>query len=147
MADRLALRDLAEAYAAAVDHLDLDLFLSLWVDGAVLAVHRDGPDAPPTVERHAPADLPGVIEQLGRYDRRMHIVANQRVEIEGDHATGEVYCEAHHVAGDGDFVMNIRYDDVYRRDGDRWRFERRAVKTLWTSQRQVDPFDPPPARR
>ena len=45
-----------------------------------------------------------------------HFVGNHSIDVAGDEATGEVYCEAHHLAAEGvDHVMFIRYRDRYPR--------------------------------
>ena len=54
-----------------------------------------------------------------------------------DRATGEVYCEAHHVLGSVDLVMTVRYDDDHRKINDARRFLRRAVNVMRTSERAV----------
>ncbi|HMC69221.1 MAG TPA: nuclear transport factor 2 family protein, partial [Mycobacteriales bacterium] len=65
-------------------------------------------------------------------------VANHRCDVQGDTATGETYCIAHHVKGTDDFVMHIRYEDQYVRTPDGWRMKQRDLRLLWTSNEVVN---------
>ena len=128
--DRSDLRHLVESYAIGCDRRDLELLASCFTDGGVLTVHR--PDRP-TSALTAPAELDRIPAGLGRYDHTFHLVGNHRVEVADDDATGDTYCVAHHVSGDVDHVMHIRYEDRYRRTADGWRIATRDVHVLWTS--------------
>src|SRR5690606_32856172 len=114
---------------------DLDLLLQVFADGAVMTIHRG--DKPSTIT--APGDLERIPTGLARYDQTLHVIGNHRVELDGDDATGEVYCTAHHLTGTEDFVMHIRYDDRYRRTADGWRVAARDLRLLWTSTETVTP--------
>jgi hypothetical protein len=138
LADRIALHDLVEAYAFAADDRDADALASLFVPGGVIAVYRNGPNRPATAELHAPGGLGEIVESLARYDQTFHVVGNHRVELVGDTATGDVYCEAHHVGGGRDRVFSIRYADSYRRTPAGWRFEHRDVNVLWITECPVE---------
>lgn len=138
-----ALRSLAASYAAGVDRRQRDLFLSAFHPGATLAVHRPRaqPDDEPQFMR-GHAELGRVVELIARYPMTFHLLGQARYEVDGDRASGEVYCVAHHYApgdeGARDHVMYIRYDDVYSRDhGGPWKIDRRDVRTDWTETRQV----------
>jgi hypothetical protein len=133
-ADRVALRDLVQAYAEGCDTADADLLRRCFADGATLTVHWS--DRPATTLAF-PAGADRIPEGLARYDLTLHLVANHRAEIDGDQATGHTYCVAHHVTGTDDHVMAIRYDDTYRRDPDGWKFTARHLRHLWTEQRTV----------
>ena len=135
--DRVALRDLVESYAAAVDARDVELFVSLFTADGVLQVHyADLPDPhPATVGAAALARIPGALSM--RFPVTFHFVGNHRCQVDGARAVGETYCEAHHLhtGADGepaDLRMAIRYADTYTRGaGSVWRFTRRTVNVLW----------------
>jgi SnoaL-like domain len=138
---REALRSLAASYAAGVDRRQLDLFLSAFHPGAILAVHKAqaGPEHEPRLMR-GHAEIGRVVELIARYPATFHLLGQARYHIEGDLASGEVYCVAHHYdrsdEGDRDHVMYIRYEDIYRRDrGGPWQIERRDVRPDWTETR------------
>lgn len=87
-----------------------------------------------------------------RYERTLHAVTTQVVACDGDHATGTVYCIAHHLYRDthqhGRFPFDlthaflIRYEDEYARIGGRWVFTRRSVITEARYVHQVIPGPP-----
>lgn len=137
--ERVALRTLVEAYAFAVDRRDCEGFVALFTADARLTIH-DSSGAPTGgyAGRRALAELP---RRLNRYDRTLHLVHNHEVAIDGDDASGEVYCTAHHVSGAGpdasDRVLTILYVDRYGREAGRWRFQSREVRVQWSEERTV----------
>jgi len=138
VADRLALQDLAAAYAATADRRDVDGFTALFLPDATLTARR-GDGEPATYQgTDRLAEIPA---RLGRYRQTFHVVTNHRCEITGDTATGEALCRAHHVTdgddGATDVILTIRYTDRYRRTEAGWRFATRDVHILWTSEEPV----------
>ena len=133
-ADRVALRYLVEAYARAADTRDAALVRDCFVDGGTLTVHWLGRDPSTMV---MPRDAERIPQGLARYDRTLHFVGNHRAEVDGDDATGETYCVAHHVTGTDDHIMAIRYEDTYRRDAGTWRFVARHLHLEWTQDTTV----------
>ena len=136
IADRLALRALGEQYAWAVDRRDRDAFLAVFHPDAVLVLldHKD-----PTVvtaTRRGHEELADITELIARYDKTFHFVGTARYEVDGDRASGEVYCLAHHLTanrhGGTDYVMLIRYQDTYSRRDGRWAIDERRLITDWT---------------
>lgn len=149
-ADLLALRDLAQCYAAAADNLDGELFASLFAQDATLSVHY--PQAPARLIEGSAA-IAGVVRSLGeRFAATFHFVGNHQAQVAGDTAVGEAYCLAHHLHRDADGApadlrMAIRYADAYVRAADgTWRFQRRAVNVLWQwlSPVAASPLGPAP---
>jgi hypothetical protein len=137
-ADRLALRELVDRYASAVDGRDAAAFAALFTpDGALAVYERE--DAEPVVEYRGRDALRDVMALLRHYSSTFHLMANHVVELGAEGATGETYCMAHHLtedaSGASDLVMYIRYRDAYARTPDGWRFERRDVLRQWTEER------------
>lgn len=153
--DRVALRELVEAYGMAVDALDVEWFSSLWTPDAALVLH----DATGETRRWAGDEIAGIVAGVGRYLRTVHFVGNHRTQVEGTIVSGQTYCFAHHLiagaegAGEQarDRVLAIRYDDRYERQDDgrdeidevdgaesRWRFARRDVCMLWRAHHDVE---------
>ena len=139
MSELSALRELVESYALHADRRDAAAFCSLWTPDARLVVYQsDG--APQSTYEGADA-MAGVVEALrSRYASTLHMVGAHGCAVDGDQATGEVSCVAHHVTEAGvEMVMAIRYVDRYRRDaGEGWRFEHRECHKLWTRTGNVD---------
>jgi len=138
--DRFALRDVAEAYARAADRVDGPGLAALFMPEGVLRIVRRGVDEPPA-ERVGREQIARAIGGLSRYVKTMHVVANQYLEVDGDTATGETYCVAHHLLGESgeqiDHVMMIRYLDQYRREPEGWRIAVRELQVDWTEERTI----------
>ncbi len=138
--DRLALRDLAEAYARCADRVDGPGLAALFMPDGVLRIVTRGAETPPRV-RNGREEIATAIAGLSRYVKTMHLVGNQYLEVDGDTATGETYCVAHHLLGDSgsqiDHVMMIRYLDQFRREPDGWRIAVRELQVDWTEERTV----------
>ena len=133
-ADRLALRYLSESYAAGCDRRDISLILPVFADGGKLTVHWHGREPGVMI---APDDLERIPTGLARYDRTMHFLGNHHAEVDGDWATCQTYCFAHHITGTNDYVMAIVYEDVCRREADGWKIVTRDLRLQWTSDRSV----------
>ncbi|MGZ4683125.1 MAG: nuclear transport factor 2 family protein [Acidimicrobiales bacterium] len=138
VADRLALSDLADGYAAAADRRDGVAFAALFLPEATLTIVRDG--AEPSVHT-GHEQLARIPEMLRRYRLTLHVVTNHQCTIDGDEAHGGAICQAHHLVdgddGTTDLVLNIRYHDTYARTGAEWRIATREVHILWTSTHVV----------
>ena len=133
--DRLALRNLVDSYAIGCDKRDIDILRSVFVDGGTNTVHWL--DRDPT-SMTAPDDLERIPTGLARYDQTFHFVGNHRVQVDGDSASGDTYCIAHHITGKDDYVMHIRYEDTYVRTADGWRIGTRDLRLLWTANLPVN---------
>ena len=126
--DRLALRELADRYARAVDRRDWALAASLFSEDCVL----QGPG----YQLVGRAKILAGLRLIDRYSATQHSVHNQLVEVDGDRATGETYCTAHHVyERDGRQRMldwGIRYQDHCEREAGAWRYARRDLVLDWS---------------
>jgi uncharacterized protein (TIGR02246 family) len=133
--DRDALRRLVERYATAVDHRDVDAAAACFVPDGRLTVG----DGDPLEGRAA---IVGALARLERYEVTAHLLGHSNHSVEGDHATGESWCRAHHVyEEDGvrrDWVMAIRYLDRYLRRDDGWRIEDRRLVVDWLEDRPLE---------
>ena len=140
--DDAALRALVEAYAAGVDGRRYDEVAALFTDGGVLATSGTpgGGVEHETVGRDA---IARALHGLDRYEATLHVVANHVASVDGDRATGETGCLAHHLerADDGactDRVLAIRYDDSFERTAAGWAISRRELHLLWIERRPVE---------
>jgi hypothetical protein len=137
--DRVALRELAERYAAGVDRRDTELFLSAFhPEQGRLFVFDPSETSEPRGARRGRDELAEVITRIARYDKTFHMLGNTRYEISAPAATGEVYCIAHHLdAARTDHVMYIRYHDDYTHDRHGWRIVERRVLVDWRETRDI----------
>lgn len=126
--DRLALQELSNRYARAVDRRDYAAFVALFAANGVLC----GPGYAMT----AHAEIERGIRLIEQYEATQHCVHNQLVEVRGDTASGETYCVARHIYERGGVKrkldMGVRYQDEYRRERSGWRFTRRELVLDWT---------------
>jgi hypothetical protein len=133
--DERALRALVLAYARHADRREPERLADLFeADASLRMVWRGG--AVPPAESRGRGQIAKAVGQLRHFVATFHLVGNHSIDVAGDSASGEVYCEAHHLASDGvDHVMFIRYLDRYRRDGGVWRFADRETFVEWTEER------------
>lgn len=141
VADLLALRALVDEYAIAVDSRDAGRFAGLFAPEGTLAVYEPG-ESEPSISWTGADELRAVMKLLVSYSTTFHLMANHSCQVDGDLASGEVYCLAHHLteqAGAGEnTLMVIRYRDGYERGEAGWRFTRREVLRQWTEYHSAE---------
>jgi hypothetical protein len=81
-----------------------------------------------------------VFDDLNQYVATMHFNGQSTISLDGDQATGESYCLAHHlsVAEDGQrtlTVASIRYLDQFVRQNGQWLFAERRLMVNWIDTR------------
>ena len=141
-ADRLAIRELIEAYAHCADRRDANGQMSLFIPDTHFVVYMDAKDATPSQELHSREALAPVFAELRKYDATTHFVGQSTITtLTGDRATGEAYCLAHHVTVDGErrslMIASLRYLDTFvKRDGV-WLFAERLLYVDWLQQRAL----------
>jgi len=139
-ADRLAIRELVDAYAHCADRRDARGQMALFTEDTRFLVFMDPASAEPAQELHGRESLAPVFDDLNRYVATMHFNGQSTVALDGDRATGESYCLAHHlsVAEDGQrtlMVASIRYLDVFAKQGGQWFFAERRLMVNWIDTR------------
>src|ERR1700752_3048792 len=116
-ADRLAIRELFDAYAHCADRRDADGQMGLFTAETRFAVYMEGAQAEASYELHGREALAPVFDDLNRYEATMHFNGQSTVTLDGDRATGESYTIAHHVYTDEGIrtmmVAWLRYLDVF----------------------------------
>ncbi|MEY9895141.1 ketosteroid isomerase-like protein [Catenulispora sp. MAP12-49] len=143
-ADRLAIRELFDAYAHCADRRDAKGQMALFTEDTRFLVFMDARSGEPTQELHGRESLAPVFDALNAYTATTHFNGQSTVVLDGERATGESYCIAHHltVADDGSrtlMIASIRYLDAFvKRDGD-WLFAERRLMVDWTETRPSTP--------
>jgi ketosteroid isomerase-like protein len=123
---RLELQELLGRYALAVDDHDAGALADCFSEDAVFA----SPNSPPTVGRDAVVEFFRV--RFDRFGATLHVPLFQVLHELAEHeARGTVVARAELATADDTVVTVFRYEDEYVRDGDRWRFGRRDVRTLY----------------
>jgi len=141
-ADRLAIRELIEAYAHCADRRDAKGQMALFTADTRFAVYMDAKDPKPSQELHAREALAPVFADLNRYAATMHFVGQSTiVSLSGDRATGEAYCIAHHLTMDGEkrrvMVAYLRYLDTFAKMDGAWLFAERLLYVDWLEERAL----------
>jgi ketosteroid isomerase-like protein len=138
-ADRLAIRQLVDAYAHSADRRDAKGQMALFTTDTVFQVFMDSRSAEPTQTLHGRDALAPVFENLNSYHATTHFNGQSTVEIEGDTAKGESYCIAHHLTVDGEkrtlMIASIRYLDMFSKKDGTWLFAERKLMVDWTDTR------------
>ena len=142
--DRLALRDVVDAYAHCADRRDARGQAAVFAeDGEVRLFQGSASTEPVEVIRGRDALAKTFAGLIERYDATTYLNGQSSVAVTGDEAVGETYCMAHHLlrqAGERVLLtMAIRYLDTFRRAGDGWEIARRDLVFDWTDQRPSMP--------
>lgn len=141
-ADRLAIRELVNAYAHCADRRDAKGQMALFTEDTRFLVYMDAKAQAPTQELRGRDSLAPVFDNLNVYAATTHFNGQSTVELSGDRGTGESYCIAHHVsiAQDGSrslMIASIRYLDEFVKQGDSWFFAQRELRVDWTENRRL----------
>ena len=139
-ADRLAIRELVEAYAHCADRRDAKGQMALFTEDTHFVVFMNAKDPKPSMDLHSRDALAPVFADLNKYDATTHFVGQSTIfTLSADRATGEAYCLAHHVTVDDEkrrlMIASLRYYDTFvKRDGG-WLFAERQLYVDWVDER------------
>ena len=139
-ADRLAIRELIEAYAHCADRRDARGQLSLFTSDTHFVVYMNAEDPTPSQELHSRDALAPVFADLNKYAATMHFVGQSTIlSLTNDRGTGEVYCMAHHLTVDGEkrrlMIAALRYYDKFVKIDRAWLFAERLLYVDWLEER------------
>jgi hypothetical protein len=138
-ADRLALRELFDAYAHCADRRDAEGQMALFAPGARFAVYMSGEGSEPTYVLEGREALSPVFADLNQYDVTTHFNGQSTVTLDGDTAAGESYTIAHHLyTADGErkiMIASLRYLDTYSKVDGAWYFAERKLIVDWMETR------------
>jgi hypothetical protein len=141
-ADRLAIRELVEAYAHCADRRDAKGQMALFTADTHFVVYMNAKDPTPSQELHSREELAPVFADLNKYDATTHFVGQSTIfTLTADRATGEAYCLAHHVTVDGGkrrlMLASLRYLDTFAKVGGAWLFAERRLYVDWLEERAL----------
>src|SRR5258706_4989819 len=116
-ADRLAIRELVEAYAHCADRRDVKGQMALFNKDTHFVVYMNAKDPTPSQELHSREALAPVFAELNHYDATTHFVGQRTIfTLTHERATEEPYCLAHHVTVEdnkrGFIRASLRYLDT-----------------------------------
>jgi uncharacterized protein (TIGR02246 family) len=141
-ADRLAIRELVEAYAHCADRRDATGQMALFTEDTHFVVYMNAKDPTPSQELRSREALAPVFAALKQYDATTHFVGQSTIlTLSDDRATGEAYCLAHHVTVNGGkrrlMVASLRYADTFVKADGSWLFSERLLYVDWVDERAL----------
>ena len=142
-ADRLAIRELIDAYARCADRRDADGQKALFTEDTHFVVYMDGEGSAPSQVLDGREALTPVFDDLNRYRSTMHFNGQSAIELDGDRVTGESYCIAHHLSATGSertlMLAYLRYKDTFAKANGAWLFAERNLYVDWIETRPSAP--------
>jgi hypothetical protein len=141
-ADRLAIRELVDAYAHRADRRDANGQMALFTPDTHFVVYMNAKDPTPSQELHSREALAPVFADLNKYEATTHFVGQSTIlNLEPNRATGETYCLAHHVwteAGTRRLMLaSLRYYDTFAKTDGTWLFAERLLYVDWLDNREL----------
>ena len=141
-ADRLAIRELIEAYAHCADRRDAKGQMALFTPDTHFVVYMDAKDPTPSQELHSREALAPVFAELNKYEATTHFLGQSTIfTLTEDSATGEAYCLAHHVTLEGGkrrlMLASLRYLDTFVKNDGSWLFAERRLYVDWMEERAL----------
>src|ERR1700692_4333268 len=131
-ADRLAIRELVEAYAHYADRRDAKGQMALFTADTHFVVFMNAKDPTPSQELHSREELAPVFADLNQYAATMHFLGQTTIlTLTRDRGTGETYCMPHHLTIEGKnrrlMIAALRYMDTFVKTDGEWLFAERLV--------------------
>jgi hypothetical protein len=141
-ADRLAIRELIEAYAHCADRRDAKGQMALFTVDTHFVVYMDAKDPKPSQELHSRESLAPVFAALNQYDATTHFVGQSTIfTLTSNRGSGEAYCLAHHVTVKGGnrrlMLASLRYHDTFVKWDGVWLFSERLLYVDWVDERAI----------
>jgi len=137
--DRLAIRELIDAYAHCADRRDAKGQMALFTEDTEFRVFMDSRSPEPSYAIHGREALAPVFADLNQYQATTHFNGQSTVRLDGDRATAETYCIAHHLTVIGNqrtlMLASIRYLDQLSKEGGVWLFAERSLMVDWKDTR------------
>src|SRR6266550_7607615 len=142
VADRLAIRELIEAYAHCADRRDARGQKSLFTADTHFVVYMNAKDPKPSQELHSRDALAPVFADLNQYAATMHFIGQSTIlSLTVEQGTGEAYCLAHHLTVDGGkrrlMIAALRYYDTFVKMDGSWLFAERLLYVDWIEERPL----------
>ena len=139
-ADRLAIRELVEAYAHCADHRDAKGQMALFTADTNFVVYMNAKDPNPSQELRSREQLAPVFADLNKYAATMHFLGQTTIlTLTSDRGTGETYCMPHHLTIEGGkrqvMIAALRYYDAFVKVDGEWLFAERLLYVDWIEER------------
>ena len=140
-ADRLAIRELFDAYAHCADRRDAEGQKALFTADTRFAVYMEGEGSEVSYVLEGREALSPVFDDLKRYGATTHFNGQSTITLDGDSATGESYTIAHHVFAEAGrrkiMIASLRYLDTFAKIEGAWYFAERTLILDWSETRDL----------
>jgi hypothetical protein len=128
--DREEITDVIKRLARGTDRLDEEAMASCY--------HPDGFDDHNSFRGSGSEFAAWVCRVLPHFEATMHFIGPPLIQIVGDTAHCDTYCQAHHVGADSDMLLGLRYVDRFERRDGRWLIAKRVCAFDWTYTVPID---------
>jgi SnoaL-like domain len=125
------IKDVIKRLARGTDRLDEELMASCY--------HPDGVDDHNVFRGSGTDFAKWACQVLPHFQATMHFIADPYVELDGDIAQCNTYCQAHHIGIGSDVVIGLRYVDRFERRDGRWLIAKRVCAFDWSYTVSFDP--------
>jgi len=140
-ADRLAIRELVDAYAYCADRRDVAGQMALFTENTELVVFANSLNSEPTQRFRGRAALAPVFDELKHYRVTMHFNGQSTTRVDGARASGVTYCLVHELTVDETahtlMIAALRYLDSFVKKDGKWFIRQRQVLVDWTETRPL----------
>jgi hypothetical protein len=141
-ADRLAIRELVEAYSHCADRRDAKGQMALFTADTHFVVYMNAKDSKPSQELHSREALAPVFADLNQYSATMHFLGQTTIlTLTRDQGTAETYCMPHHLTIDDGkrrlMIAALRYSDEFVKIDGAWLFAERLLYVDWIEERAL----------
>ena len=141
-ADRVAIRELVEAYAHRADRRDAKGQMSLFTPDTHFVVYMNSKDPKPSQELHSREALAPVFADLNKYAATMHFLGQTTIlTLTSNRGTGETYSMPHHLTVNGQkrqlMIAALRYYDTFVKMDGAWLFAERLLYVDWIEERAL----------
>ena len=137
--DRIALKELIDNVSILGDRKDFNKQVELFTENAVSETFAGGIAILKLEGRKPMADAFG--EFLKDFETVYHFNGQQLIELDGDKATGTVYCFITLIENEGDkkikTTIGAIYEDTYIRTNSRWLIASRIGNFAWQDKSEV----------
>jgi hypothetical protein len=116
--------------------------MALFTADTHFVVYMNAKDPNPSQDLYSREALNPVFADLNKYDATTHFVGQSTIlTLNGDRATGEAYCLAHHLTADDEkgrlMIASLRYLDTFVKMDGAWLFAERLLYVDWLEERTL----------
>ena len=141
-ADRLAIRELIEAYAHCADRRDAKGQMSLFTADTHFVVYMNANDPTPSQDFRSREALAPVFAEVNKYEATTHLVGQSTIFTLTDvRGTAATHCLAYHLTVNDDkrrmMIASLRYLDTLVEIDGVWLFAERLLYVDWIDERAL----------